>query len=214
MMIRIRAMNADRLDWIFESDPDETLEQRYDVWASTYDADNDAWGWRGPDLVGDAADRHLGASAASSPTIIDAASRTGMPRIAYPTAGWTGGLVGLDLSRGMLDRADESQAYDQLVRCSLYDVPLAAGAADAVVSSGVFTHGHVGGEAFAELCRFTKRDGIVSVTQRLDLADDMSSFVDALAEGGFWTELERTEPEQLHPDRNDTAQRIITWQVS
>ena len=44
-------MADDRLDWIFEDEADVSLESRYDTWATTYDANHDKWGWRGPDLV-------------------------------------------------------------------------------------------------------------------------------------------------------------------
>lgn len=119
-------------------------------------------------------------------------------------AGWTGRLIGLDLSRGMLDAAADTGFYDELIRCSLYDVTLAAGCAVATVSSGVFTRGHVGGEALAELCRITRRNGIVAVTQRIDMAD----------QAGNWLEIERSTPERLHPDRDDTEQIVITWRVA
>ncbi len=206
-------MNSDRLDWIFDTDNEDSLEARYDKWAETYDADNQAWGWRGPDLAAAAVLRNRRPSGDHN-LIVDAGCGTGGVGLALRRNGWTGRLVGLDLSQGLLDHAAKSGAYDGLVKCSLYDIPLRDGAADVIVSSGVFTHAHVSGEAFAELYRITTSGGIVSVTQRLDVADRFESHIDALVLAGAWTQLERSTPERLHPERDDAEQYIITWQVT
>lgn len=97
-------MAPDRIDWIFDTDSDSTLEQRYDAWASTYDRDHSTWGWKGPELVASATLRHLNQTDATA-TIVDAGSGTGMVGVALRRASWTGRLVGLDLSKAMLDQA-------------------------------------------------------------------------------------------------------------
>lgn len=205
-------MDADRLDWIFDGSDDETLGERYDSWAATYDSDHGEWGWRGPDLVAAAAVRNVGDGDAVAP-IIDAGCGTGMVGVALRSAGWKGELIGLDLSQGMLDEASKSGAYDQLIRCSLYDVPLVDGVGIATVSAGVFTLGHVGGEAFAELCRTTRSGGVVTLTQRLDFADRFAPHIDALSATGDWVEIERSEHERLHPGRDDNEQTVVSWRV-
>lgn len=204
-------MGDDRLDWIFDDSSSSSLEDRYDAWASTYDADHDQWGWRGPDMVAAATLRQLDNDATA--TIVDAGCGTGKVGIALRNAGWIGKIVGLDLSQGMLDQASTFGVYDDLLKCSLLDVPLADGSASAIVSSGVFTHGHVGGEALAELCRITAPGGVVVVTQRLDLDDNFSHHVDGLHQAGVWEEVERSEPERLHPERDDSEQIVVTWRV-
>ncbi|MEM9564662.1 MAG: methyltransferase domain-containing protein [Actinomycetota bacterium] len=205
----------DRLDEILAVWPDD-LVARYDRWAATYDDDHDGWGWRGPELVVDAA-RRLGARARAGTgrdrPIVDAGCGTGRLGVALRRAGWAGGLVGVDLSGGMLAVAARSGVYDHLILCSLYDVPFADGAVGAVVSSGVFTHGHVGGEAFAELARVTRPGGLVSVTQRLDVEVQLRPHTAALTEAGDWEPVERTPPAPLHPGRDETAQTITTWRV-
>lgn len=205
-------MGDDRLEWIFDGAAASSLEDRYDAWASTYDADHDQWGWRGPDLAATATMRHVGAHDATA-TIIDAGCGTGKAGIALRTAGWTGGLVGVDLSQGMLDRASTLNVYDDLVKASLDDVPFVDGHAAATVSTGVFTHGHVGGHALAELCRITRPGGVVVVTRRLDLTGDFADHADRLRRAGAWEEVERSEPERLHPDRDDSEQVVVTWRV-
>jgi hypothetical protein len=103
--------------------------------------------------------------------------------------------------------------YDELVKCSLLEAPLPDHHAVAVVSSGVFTHGHVGGEAFAELCRCTEQNGVIVTTLRVDLIDAFGPHIDGLQRGGRWSEIERSDPELLHPERDTTEQIVIAWQV-
>lgn len=146
-------------------------------------------------------------------TIIDAGCGTGKAGVALRTAGWQGRLVGLDLSQGMLDVAATTGVYDELVRCSLYEIPLPQNLAIATVSSGVFTLGHVDGEAFPELCRVTRPGGVIAMTQRLDLADFFEPHVNALSREGAWEEIERSAPAQLHPQRDKSQQVVIGWRV-
>ena len=201
----------DRLDRIFESDDAAALERRYDQWAETYDDDHDGWGWAGPEVVA-ATILRLG-DLAETATIHDAGCGTGKAGVALRRAGFRGRIVGLDLSQGMLDVAATTEAYDELVKCSLTELPLDDDTTDGVVSSGVFTHGHVGGDAFAELCRITRPDGLVTVTQPVELQTAFQPFADALQSDGRWTELERTTPESLHPDRDAVPQSVVTWRI-
>lgn len=204
-------MSDDRLDWIFEADAD-SLESRYDAWAATYDADHDRRGWRGPDMVAEASLR-LANAPDNTDTILDAGCGTGKAGIALRNAGWSGRLVGVDLSQGMLEIAATSDVYDDLLRCSLVEIPIHDAQVSAIVSSGVFTHGHVGGDAFSELCRITTPGGTVTVTQRIDLVEFFEPHVVALARHGAWEEAERSEPELFHPERDDTEQIVVSWRV-
>jgi len=205
-------MADDRLDWIFEDEAVESLESRYDTWAATYDANHDQWGWRGPDSVVEAALR-LATNLDGDSLVIDAGCGTGQAGAALRKAGWPGRLIGLDFSQGMLDVAVLSGAYDELVKCSLLDISLPTDSADAVISSGVFTHGHVGGEALSELCRVTKPGGVVTVTQRMDFGAFMAPHAEALKNAGAWEDLERSDPALFHPDRDEIEHVVVSWMV-
>ena len=203
---------SDGIDRIFDTDQ-ASLAATYDEWATSYDRDHDGWGWRGPEVVSEATLR-LSAGSPPDAQIYDAGCGTGTAGIALRSAGWLGGISGLDFSKGMLDVAAESGAYQELIKCSLLDIPLQANAAHAVVSSGVFTHGHVGGEAFAELARITRPGGTVSVTQRVDIEAELAGHAQHLVERSVWTLLERTDPASFHPERNDhVLQTVTTWRV-
>jgi ubiquinone/menaquinone biosynthesis C-methylase UbiE len=205
-------MADDRLYWILEDEATESLESRYDTWAATYDANNDQWGWRGPDLVVEAAFR-FATNLDGDSVAIDAGCGTGQAGVALRKAGWSGRLIGLDFSQGMLDVAASSGAYDELVKCSLLDISLPTDSADVVVSSGVFTHGHVGGEALSELCRVTKAGGVVTVTQRVDFGAFMAPHAEELRDARAWEHLERSEPAFFHPDRDEIEQVVESWRV-
>jgi len=134
--------------------------------------------------------------------------------VALRNAGWQGAIIGLDLSAGMLDIAASAGAYDALVQCSLYDLPVDDRAAAAVISTGVFTHGHVTGRAFGELARITRATGVVCVTQRVDLEAEHRPHAQALEAAGRWHELDRSQPDGFHPTKNQVEQVLVTWQVA
>ena len=118
------------------------------------------------------------------------------------------------MSQNMLDAAALTGVYGVLTKCSLYDIPLEDSCVSGVVCSGVFTHGHVGGEAFGELCRITEPGGAIAITQRLDLESHFDPHAERLVAEGKWSMVERSDPELMHPDRDDTQQVIKVWRVS
>lgn len=204
---------ADRLEWIFDRKNFDNLEERYDAWSVEYDADHDRWGWRGPDVAADA----VIANGQPTGTVLDAGCGTGRGGVALRSAGWTGQVIGVDISKGMLDVAAATSTYTTLIQGSLYDSSLATSSVDAVISTGVFTEGHVDGRALAELCRVTKPGGTVAVTFRENIIADYEPAAAALESSGQWRQLSRSEPLALHTGRDDAEQikqHLVTWQVT
>ena len=71
----------------------------------------------------------------------------------------------LDISTGMLDVARAKGAYQQLHCLALgSDLPFADGYFAAIISTGVFTTGHVGAEALDELVRICRPGGAIVLT--------------------------------------------------
>ena len=70
-----------------------------------------------------------------------------------------------DISKEMLKVADSKKIYK---RCFVSDltkkIPVDDSSYDGVVSSGTFTHGHVGPSAIDELIRITKAAGLVTIS--------------------------------------------------
>lgn len=208
-----KATDGDRLDWIFETPASSELATKYDEWAESYDDDHDEWGWRGPELVAETVVR-LNDGAATPPVLLDVGCGTGRLGQAMRAAGWSGTLLGLDLSQGMLDVAARSGVYDALIRGSVFDISLPPGSVSIAAAAGVFTHGHVGGEGFSELCRVTASGGLVAMTQRDDLVATFAPFDDSLTAAGEWQLIERTTPANLHPTRGETMQQVACWRVA
>ena len=72
---------------------------------------------------------------------------------------------GTDISREMLTVAQAKACYRRCFWGDLTaELPVADDCYRAVVSSGTFTTGHVGPDAFHELLRVTERDGLICVS--------------------------------------------------
>jgi predicted TPR repeat methyltransferase len=208
----------ERLHWIYAaSNPDE-LRDRYDEWATTYDADLDGMDWSAPRAAAARCVAHLADSAdPDGGEVLDAGCGTGLVGRCLRSLGdWP--IVGFDLSRAMLERAAATGVYAELHQGSLLDVlPFTPGRFSAAVSVGVFTHGHVGPAAFERLARAVRAGGHVSMTFRDDAVDALGyrAESDRLETAGTWTLVERTDPEPLiREGAHGADMRVWTWRVS
>ena len=147
--------------------------------------------------------------------MLDAGCGTGRVGVELRATGWTGNLIGVDISTGMLARAAD-RGYDRLIEASLHAVPLDDARIDAVISTGVFTHGHVNHEVFPELIRLVRPGGLIIITSRDEVWEALRPHAEAIEEQGVWTLLGRTGPQSFHPGRDvdDRPQSIVTWRVS
>ena len=204
---------GDRLDWIFDRDASQDLASRYDDWAATYDEDHEAWGWRGPEAAVESLERLSERASFDQQLVLDAGCGTGRVGSVLKSDGGAR-LIGVDLSRGMLDLAASTDSYDDLLLGSLDALPLEENSVDAVISTGVFTHGHVDGDALEELCRVTRPAGLIVLTLRLDVIDHYQAAINALADSGAWTEVDRSAPVHLHPNHSETEQFVVAWRVN
>ncbi|MBK0327795.1 methyltransferase domain-containing protein [Rhodobacteraceae bacterium F11138] len=178
----------------------EEIAAHYDAWAGAYDTDMSQAGYRHPSVAVALLARHLEAGA--SP-ILDAGAGTGL------VGGWLGILGyptvdGLDISQGMLDVAKAKGGYRDLHCLALgKDLPFEDGAYKAVISTGVFTTGHVGAEALPELARITAPGGTLVITVKGTLWTD--SMAAAVADSDKLTMVATTEPYVSMPGDAATA---------
>jgi predicted TPR repeat methyltransferase len=201
-----------RLQWIYASQGEAQLRERYDVWAADYDSDLDDLQWSAPQ----AGAERCAHFAKPDAEILDAGCGTGLVGVSLAALGHSR-LVGFDLSTGMLERSAARGVYSELIQGSLLDrLPFDDGRFGSVVSVGVFTLGHVDGSAFAELARVTAPGGHVSFTFRDDAVDRLGyrDEQQRLIDSGMWELVDRTEPMALiHEDGEDIMLRVWTWRV-
>ncbi len=162
---------------VYAAQAPEQIAAAYDRWAESYDAEMAAHGYRHPSVVLALLARHLPHGAAP---LLDAGVGTGLIGDWLPILGYAH-VEGLDISEGMLAVAARKGTYAALHRAVLGEVlPFADGHFAGVVSTGVFTTGHVGAEALPELLRVTRTGGALVLTVKDTVWE--GGFADAVAE--------------------------------
>lgn len=140
----------------------------YDAWAEGYDDEMARAGYRHPSIGLALLARHLPRGAAP---VLDAGVGTGLAGPWFGILGYPE-VWGLDISEGMLAVAARKGCYARLARAVLGErLDYAGGQFAAVISTGVFTTGHVGAEALPELVRITAPGGVIVLTVKGTLWD-------------------------------------------
>jgi SAM-dependent methyltransferase len=178
---------------VFAAANAEELAKRYAEWAVTYDEENAAAGFRMPQLCSAFFARHV--ELAREP-ILDAGCGTGAAGDCLRVLGYKN-LVGIDLSRAMMARAELTGAYAAFQRMVLgepLDFPRHTFAA--AIISGVFTEGHAPPASFDELIRVCRPGAhlVFNVRQDVYENDGFREKQDALERDGAWRLRERSEP--------------------
>lgn len=185
---------------VYQAKAPEEVAALYDGWADSYDAEMAKAGYRHPAIGLALLARHLPRGAGP---VLDAGCGTGL------LGDWLGimGLApveGLDFSAGMLAVARAKGAYARLHHLALgRDLPFATGSFAGVISTGVFTTGHVGIEGVPELVRITMRGGPIVLTVKTTLWND--GFGKALEGMAGVAVVERTEPYVSMPGEAGTV---------
>lgn len=142
------------LDHAYTIEGASDARELYDTWAATYDSSfGEAHGYIAPREIARIFKTH---NSRNTP-VLDIGAGTGLVAEAL------NGLVvdGIDISEGMLKRAEEKGLYRSRIVADLTRVlPLEDASYGGVISCGTFTHGHVGPEVFPELLRVTKPDAL------------------------------------------------------
>ncbi len=135
------------LDNAYTIEGPDSAKELYGKWAATYDSSfGDGWGYIAPREI---ASVFKELSDGNEP-ILDIGAGTGL------VAQHLDGLVvdGIDITKEMLDVAGDKGLYrNRIVGDLLEPLDIADGAYGGVISSGTFTHGHVGPECLPELLR-------------------------------------------------------------
>jgi predicted TPR repeat methyltransferase len=158
-------MKTTQLDAVYAADTPDTSRAAYDGWASRYDADLFAMGYRLPWHFAACVLHHLPFGAGP---ILDAGCGTGLQVEPLHLLGWRG-FTGLDLSSGMLEAARAKGIYDDLRQVELgTELPFETDSFAACFCVGTMTPGHAPIETLDELIRVTRPGGHLAWSLRHD----------------------------------------------
>lgn len=158
--------SEERVQWIYSSQNNSELSERYDEWAKDYDKDlSEVFGWIAPKTASDYLAKYVGANS----NVLDAGAGTGLVGLALAEHGFQN-LTAMDLSEGMLKEARNKNVYKSFDQMTLGEhLDYETNSFDAVITVGVMTLGHAGPESFDELIRITKPQGYIVFTIRTDV---------------------------------------------
>lgn len=181
--------------------PEDSLRV-YRDWAASYDTGFAArMAYRLPDLVA----RAYAAAGGAGP-VLDAGAGTGLLGMALAGQG-IGPVDGIDLSPEMLAVARAKGCYRHLVEADLTrPLPPLHGPYAGVVSSGTFTHGHVGAAALRPLAGLCRPGAILAFSVNAGVWDS-AGFGAALARLGPAPGAVTITDEDIYADAPDPAHR-------
>ena len=155
------------VDEAYHLEDETSMVDFYRKWATEYDHEMlDQLGYTSPTKIARQLSDQLPDTDAA---VFDIGCGTGLTCTFLAEKGYTK-LDGIDISPDMIRVAGERGIYRELL---VGDVNQALerddASYDAVISSGTFTHGHVGPAPIDEIFRILKPDGILACTVHLDL---------------------------------------------
>ena len=159
------------VDAAYHLDDEASMIDFYRKWAADYDHQMlNELGYTSPTKIAQQLSQHL---PDTQSTIFDIGCGTGLTCVFLAAKGYSN-LDGIDLSPDMVRVASERGIYRELLVGDVNQVLERNDESyDAVVSSGTFTHGHVGPEPLDEIFRILKPGGILACTIHQDLWTSM-----------------------------------------
>ncbi len=140
-------MSRSTLDQAYALTSPEDCLRLYADWAGSYDA-----GFaKGMDYVLPAQVARAFVDAGGTGPVLDVGAGTGLAGQALRGLGFAGDIDALDLSEQMLAQARAKNIYRALHAADLTRPPLPCAGYAGIISSGTFTHGHVGPDALPAL---------------------------------------------------------------
>ena len=190
--------SEERVQWVYASENNEQVEERYDQWANEYDEDlADDFGYVMPRMAAEIFERFV----AKDARVLDAGAGTGLVGVELNKLGY-GNLEAMDISRGMLEVAGAKNVYGALHQ-KVMGEPLGfdTDSYDATIGVGVLTLGHAPASSLDELVRVTKPGGVIAFTLRPDVyrQNGFREKQDELAAEGKWELVDVTDEFQGMP---------------
>jgi predicted TPR repeat methyltransferase len=208
-----RSQSSYRLQSAYAAKDGQEAAELYDSWAEDYERRVSSWGYITPAVVAWFLGRYV---TPEDGTVLDAGAGTGLMGLVLAPLGYRD-LIGIDVSRDMLEYAREKGVYRDLRQMELggrLDLPSDAFAA--VVAAGVFAAGHAPPESFEDLIRVTKPGGYVIFSVRTDvyLEGGFKEKQEALQREERWQLVETSEPfAHLRFEDPDLKVQVFAYRV-
>ncbi len=206
-------MSDPQLDAVYSAETPDEAKAAYDGWASAYDTDLMAMGYRLPWHFAATVLAHV----PQEGPILDAGCGTGLQIEPLHLLGWRG-FVGVDLSDGMLAAARSKGMYDDLLSVMLgQTLPFETDQFAAAFCVGTMTPGHAPIETLDELIRVTRPGGHIAFSLRVDGGQDphYPAYLEEVLGSGAMVRRFMTPPFQTMPLGEPSVQnRIHVCQVT
>lgn len=203
---------TDPLKAVYAAEAPATVAAAYDAWAEQYDADMAKVGYRHPAIATALLARHLPKDAGP---LLDAGAGTGLIGEWLDILGYSIADA-LDISEGMLAVAARKKVYRRHIQAALgTPLPFETDTYAAVISTGVFTSGHVGAEGLDELVRITRPGGVIVLTVKMAVWDaGFAARLHELEAARSIAMVDGTEPYVSMPgEPNTSPSRAIVFRV-
>ena len=160
-------MNSEnRVQWVYASENNRQLQERYDEWAQDYDDNLESdFGY----IMPRAAAEMFAQFVPKDARVLDAGAGTGLVGVELRRLGYMN-LEAMDLSRGMLEEARRKETYSDFHQMVMGErLEFDTGSYDAAICVGVLTLGHAPAHSLDELARVVRPGGCVVFTMRPDV---------------------------------------------
>ena len=207
------AEQQNKVQWVYASQNNQELAERYDQWAEDYDADLERdFEWRAPQYAAEVFAKYVPKDVG----VLDAGAGTGLVGELLAGLGYRD-IVAMDLSLGMLEEARKRKAYRELRQMAMGEsLDFPTDSFGAVISVGVLTVGHAPASSFDELVRITKPGGYIIFTLRPDVYENggFRERQTALESAGRWKVVEVGERFKALPKGEpDVDHQVWVYQV-
>ena len=198
---------------VYSARTNAQLEEAYDEWAADYNAHVTGFGYKSPAVAVGLMGRYVQDIEAP---VLDAGAGSGLVGELLMAMGYRN-LAGIDLSQGMLAKADQTGAYRELRQMVLGEsLDFPDNQFSASQSVGVFTAGHAPAAAFDELARVVAPGGhiIFSLLDSIYEENGFRAKFDNLSAEGKWKLVEKTPAFAALPYEDPAIQhRVFAFQV-
>jgi SAM-dependent methyltransferase len=204
---------SSKLDRVYGATDHNDLQQAYDQWSHTYDADVSRLGY----LLRAVSTGYIGRFITPDSKVLDAGAGTGLIGSYLAAMGFQH-LIAIDLSERMLERARSRGCYRELRQMVLGDsLDFETNSFDDAYAVGVFTEGHAPPDAFRELVRLVRPGGhfIFSIRDDVYQQKGYREVQETLEQEGKWRRVASSPVFQPYQTaKPEVRSRVFVYRIT